>query len=93
MDMKLVIAITAITLALVFYTIGVFAERRAKCLKKFHVIIFWLGLLCDTTGTVVMSMIAKGRKYFRRNRSAWNHRSISYCAYDFSCNVGNCYFA
>lgn len=60
MDMKLVIAITAITLALVFYTIGVFAERRAKCLKKFHVIIFWLGLLCDTTGTVVMSMIAKG---------------------------------
>ena len=45
MDTKLILAIIAITLALVFYTIGVFGERRAKTLKKQHVIIFWLGLL------------------------------------------------
>lgn len=61
MNAKLIIAIVTITLALILYTIGVFAERKAHYLKKFHVIIFWLGLLCDTTGTVTMSLIANGR--------------------------------
>lgn len=55
----LVFAIVAITLALIFYTIGVFSERKSKNLKKNHVIIFWLGLICDTTGTLTMSKIAK----------------------------------
>ncbi|RDY24551.1 TIGR03987 family protein [Romboutsia maritimum] len=59
MDLKLILAIIAITLALVFYTIGVFGERRAKSLSKKHVIIFWLGLLCDTVGTLTMGQIAK----------------------------------
>lgn len=60
MNPKLMFAIITITLALVFYTIGVFAERRSHVLKKWHVITFWLGLICDTTGTVTMSVIAKG---------------------------------
>lgn len=55
----LIFTIIAITLALVFYTIGVFGERKAKTLGKKHVIIFWLGLICDTTGTLTMSQIAK----------------------------------
>lgn len=55
----LIFAIVTITLALIFYTIGVFAERKAKSLNKNHVIIFWLGLICDTTGTLTMSKIAK----------------------------------
>jgi len=55
----LIFAIVAITLALIFYTIGVFSERKSKNLKKNHVIIFWLGLICDTTGTLTMSKIAK----------------------------------
>lgn len=38
------IASTAITLALVFYTIGVFAERRAGTLKLGHIIFFYMGL-------------------------------------------------
>lgn len=59
MDNKLIFAIVTITLALVFYTIGVFGERRAKALNKNHVIIFWLGLLCDTMGTFTMKQIAK----------------------------------
>lgn len=59
MDGKLIAAIITITLALVFYTIGVFSERRSNTLKKSHVITFWLGLLCDTTGTTLMSLIAK----------------------------------
>lgn len=59
MDIKLIFAIITITLALVFYTVGVFGERKSKSLTKKHVIIFWLGLLCDTTGTITMSLIAK----------------------------------
>lgn len=58
MDDKLIFAIITITLALVFYTVGVFGERKAKSLKKKHVIIFWLGLVCDTIGTSTMGQIA-----------------------------------
>lgn len=59
MNGKLILAIVTITLALVFYTIGVFSERKSHILKKQHVIIFWLGLVFDTTGTTVMSLISK----------------------------------
>ncbi len=58
MDSKLIFAIITITLALVFYTIGVFGERRSKTLNKNYVILFWLGLIFDTTGTLTMSRIA-----------------------------------
>ena len=54
------IASTAITLALVFYTIGVFAERRAGTLKLGHIIFFYMGLVFDTAGTAIMSLIARG---------------------------------
>lgn len=53
-------AVTAITLALIFYTIGVWAEHRAKVLKPVHLVFFWLGLICDTTGTMLMSRMADG---------------------------------
>lgn len=59
MSALLVIAACAITLALIFYTIGVFAERRAGTLKKSHVLFFYLGLIFDTTGTITMSFIAQ----------------------------------
>lgn len=59
MDMKLIFAVVSITLALVFYTTGVFGERRAKSLNKKHVIIFWLGLIFDTMGTLTMERIAR----------------------------------
>lgn len=55
----LITAIAAITAALVFYTWGVFSERRAHTLKKGSLLLFWLGLICDSTGTYVMSLIAK----------------------------------
>ncbi|MDU5110986.1 MAG: HsmA family protein [Clostridium sp.] len=64
MDIKLVMAIITITLALIFYTIGVFSERKSGTLKKFHVIIFWIGLLFDTTGTTIMSIISNGGSLF-----------------------------
>jgi uncharacterized repeat protein (TIGR03987 family) len=60
MSQTLTIATVFITLALVFYTIGVWAERIAKLLKPWHVVMFWLGLACDTTGTYAMERLGDG---------------------------------
>lgn len=54
----LVYAIVAITLALIFYTIGVWSEKIQGQLKKWHLAIFWLGLIFDTIGTTLMGRIA-----------------------------------
>jgi uncharacterized repeat protein (TIGR03987 family) len=59
LNLKLIFAIITITLALVFYTIGVWSERKSNTLKKWHVVIFWCGLACDTTGTLIMERIAR----------------------------------
>ena len=56
---KLTAAIITITLALVFYTIGVWSEHRSKRLKRMHLVFFWLGLCMDTTGTLLMGQIAE----------------------------------
>lgn len=52
------IAAAVISLALVFYTIGVFAERRSGVLKPKHLALFWTGFVFDTTGTTIMSYVA-----------------------------------
>lgn len=49
-----------ITLALVFYSLGVWAERLAGRLKPWHLAFFWLGLACDTSGTGIMMEVAGG---------------------------------
>lgn len=54
----LIYAIISITLALVFYTIGVWSEKIQSELKKWHVSIFWIGLVFDTLGTTLMGKIA-----------------------------------
>ncbi len=46
-----------IFLALIFYTIGVWAEKFQNNLKGWHVIVFWIGLTCDTIGTMAMGDI------------------------------------
>jgi uncharacterized repeat protein (TIGR03987 family) len=43
-----------ITAALVFYSIGVWAERIQGRLKPWHLAFFVLGLVCDTWGTGMM---------------------------------------
>lgn len=48
------ISVVLITLALVFYTIGVWSERLAGRLKAWHLVFFWAGLVCDTSGTGIM---------------------------------------
>lgn len=59
MDPLLIAAILTITSALVLYTIGVFGERRAGTLRASHLVFFWLGFVCDTVGTTLMSVIAQ----------------------------------
>lgn len=54
----LVSAIVLISLALVFYTLGVWAERRAGSLRWWHVGAFGAGLTFDVAGTAVMARIA-----------------------------------
>jgi len=49
-----------ITLALVFYSIGVWSERIAGRLKPWHLVFFILGLICDTWGTGLMIEMAGG---------------------------------
>lgn len=49
-----------ITLALVFYSIGVWAERIAGRLKPWHLAFFYLGLAFDTVGTGMMFDFADG---------------------------------
>ncbi len=49
-----------IGLALVFYSIGVWSERLAGRLKPWHLVFFWLGLVCDTWGTGLMFAYAGG---------------------------------
>jgi uncharacterized repeat protein (TIGR03987 family) len=49
-----------ITLALVFYSIGVWAERISGRLKPWHLVFFWMGLVCDTWGTGLMFEMAGG---------------------------------
>ena len=49
-----------ITLALVFYSIGVWSERIAGKLKPWHLAFFWLGLVFDTWGTGLMMDMADG---------------------------------
>ena len=56
----ILISFLLITLALVFYSIGVWAERWVRYLKPWHVIAFWLGFSFDITGTYAMHLISDG---------------------------------
>ncbi len=53
-------AMIIITMALIFYSIGVWSERFAGRLKYWHLVFFWLGLVCDTWGTGLMMEMAEG---------------------------------
>lgn len=53
-----IFAIVAIVSALVFYTIGVWSEKLAGRLKPWHLLLFWIGFVFDTTGTTLMGNLA-----------------------------------
>ena len=60
MSSTLALAIVAMLLAATLYTIAVFSERAQATLKPWHLALFWVGLVFDTTGTTLMSGIAGG---------------------------------
>jgi uncharacterized repeat protein (TIGR03987 family) len=60
MTIELVISTTLISLALILYSVGVWSERIAGRLKRWHLIFFWAGLACDTAGTGIMFEMAGG---------------------------------
>lgn len=58
MPAKVIISALHITLALVFYSLGIWSERFTHYLKTWHVVCFWTGLLFDILGTWMMHQLA-----------------------------------
>ncbi len=52
------VAIILISAALIFYTLGVWAERKSGVLRPWHAASFVLGLIFDASGTYIMTLIA-----------------------------------
>lgn len=63
MTPQMLASVILITLALVFYSIGVWSERLAGRLKGWHLAFFWSGLLCDTSGTGIMFEMADAQPF------------------------------
>lgn len=59
MNILMILSTVLITLALVFYSLGIWAERIARYLKGWHVLAFWLGFSFDVSGTLAMHFISK----------------------------------
>ena len=61
MNLLMIASATLITLALVFYSVGVWSERIARYLKPWHVVTFWIGFAFDLAGTLHMHMMSEGQ--------------------------------
>jgi len=59
MNTLLLVSTILITLALVFYSTGIWSERLSRYLKGWHVAAFWLGFMFDVSGTYSMSRLAQ----------------------------------
>jgi uncharacterized repeat protein (TIGR03987 family) len=58
MNTPIALAATLITLALLFYSIGVWSERISRYLKVWHIVAFWTGFVFDLSGTWAMSSMS-----------------------------------
>ena len=54
MPRQLIVPAIVMSLAFVFYTTGVWAERIQRDLRGWHIVLFWLGLACDGSATQLM---------------------------------------
>jgi len=57
MQLTLSLGMTFITAALITYSIAVWGEQITKELKPAFVVMFCIGVICDTTGTLFMTLI------------------------------------
>ncbi len=60
MSTDLIVSTILITLALIFYSLGIWSERIAHYLKPWHVAAFWAGFIFDVSGTLVMHRMSEG---------------------------------
>lgn len=58
MNLYMLLSVSLITFALIFYSLGVWAERLAKYLKSWHLIAFWAGFVFDVSGTIAMGKLS-----------------------------------
>lgn len=58
MSVLMIVSSVLITLALFFYSLGVWSERIVRDLRTWHVIVFWIGLLFDISGTWAMHLMS-----------------------------------
>jgi uncharacterized repeat protein (TIGR03987 family) len=59
MNIPTLMSTILITLALVFYSIGVWSERFSKYLKGWHLAAFWSGFAFDVSGTWAMGRLSE----------------------------------
>jgi uncharacterized repeat protein (TIGR03987 family) len=59
MSGALLFSTITITLALAFYSLGVWAERISGYLRSWHLIAFWIGFTFDVSGTLAMHFISE----------------------------------
>jgi uncharacterized repeat protein (TIGR03987 family) len=57
----MIFSVVLITLALIFYSIGVWSERISRYLRLWHVVFFWIGFSFDVAGTLAMHELAEGK--------------------------------
>lgn len=55
----LIAAVVIISMALIFYSVGVWSERIQGGLRGWHVVAFGLGLVCDFVGTAFMAELVR----------------------------------
>ncbi len=55
----MLVAVLCICSALLLYTIAIWSERRRRKLIMWMIVVFCSGLLCDITGTTLMSLQPK----------------------------------
>lgn len=60
----LLYAIVLISLAFVFYTLGVWSEKFQEQLLIWHSVVFWIGFAFDTAGTTAMSRLSETQVQF-----------------------------
>lgn len=61
MPRELIVPSIIMSLAFVFYTMGVWSERFQRSLRASHIALFWLGLGCDGYATSLMGrLVAAG---------------------------------
>ncbi|MEN8173413.1 MAG: HsmA family protein [Chloroflexota bacterium] len=54
MEKALLIGLTLFNIALLVYSIATWAGVLSKKLKKWHLVLFWVGLIADVSGTLVI---------------------------------------